>query len=500
MRRSPALAALLLLIAAGAGGTAATPVPAPGVVTAHVETGDLAGRAIGEVAIYKNIPFAAPPVGPLRWRPPQPAAPWSGVRDAAEYGPACPQKINADGRPNGGGYYGPTSEDCLSLNIFAPLHTRRAPVMVWIYGGGNTAGANSLPSTDGRGFARDGVIVVEVGYRIGALGFFAHPALTRAARSDEPLGSYGIMDQVAALKWVRRNIAAFGGDPANVTIFGESAGGADVLTLMVTPRARGLFQKAAVESGGGWSSMDSLVKAEDTGVATAVAADATLDQLRALPVDALVKAQVQAGPILDGRLLTQSATRAFTRGEAARAPLLIGFNSYEASLLGAASPDLSTIPPQLRSVFTGSSPEDRIRSDAIMTDAMMGAPARWIAARMSARPRSWLYYFSYVRVVRRGRLPGANHASEIPYVFDTQGLVPNYSAEITGEDRAMAAMVHSCWVAFAKAGVPNCAGAPAWPAYTQATDQLMEFGLSTGARSHLRKAQLDALEAWRIDR
>ena len=476
--------------------------------TAVVETGRLAGQVVGSVVIYKNVPFAAPPIGALRWAPPQSAKPWAGVRDATAYGPACPQKINPDGRPNAGGYVGPTSEDCLTLNIFAPILThlsaRKAPVMVWIYGGGNTAGANSLPSTDGRAFARDGVIVVEVAYRIGALGFFAHPTLTRAAGAFEPLGSYGIMDQIAALKWVRRNIAAFGGDPENVTIFGESAGGADVLTLMAAPAARGLFQKAAVQSGGGWSAPYSLAQAETDGAATTtrlgLPVDATLDQLRALPVESIVRAQGRAEPIIDGRLLTQTATQAFARGRAARVPLLIGSNSYEASLLGPAAPDISNVPPTLRGLFLGSSTVDRVRSDAVVTDSIMGAPARWIAARTSARPRSWLYYFSYVRVVRRGRLPGANHASEIPYVFDSQALVPNYAAEITDEDRAMAKVVHSCWVAFAKTSVPTCIGAPAWPTYSRSADQLMEFGPSMGVHEHPRRDQLDTIEAFRNPR
>ena len=499
----PLLAAALGLGSAMVASTAGAAPDQPSAATIEVETGTLSGQVVGPVAIYKNIPFAAPPVGPLRWAPPQPAKPWTGVRDATQYGPACPQKINADGRPNGGGYVGPTSEDCLTLNIFAPVNARtmgrRTPVMVWIYGGGNSAGANSLPSTDGRGFARDGVIVVEVGYRIGALGFFGHPALTHAAGRHEPLGSYGIMDQVAALKWVRRNIAAFGGDPDNVTIFGESAGGADVLTLLATPSAKGLFQKAAVESGGGWSAPVSLAQAETDGVATAKAlglpAGATLEQLRALPADAFLKAEARVEPIVDGRLLTETATQAFARGHNAPVPLLIGSNSYEASLLGFnTSAYLKTIPQTLRPIYAASAPDDLTYANAVFTDSVMGAPARWIAGKAADRPKSWLYYFTYVRVVRRGRLPGANHASEIPYVFDSQGLVPNYAAEITDEDRALAKVVHSCWVAFAKTGVPTCTGAADWPAYARSSDQVMEFGLNTVVRTHLRKAQLDAVQ------
>jgi para-nitrobenzyl esterase len=475
----------------------------PPVVQAKVETGALAGRIVDGVAIYKNVPFAAPPVGPLRWAPPQSAKAWSGVRDAADYGPACPQKV-IPGRPNLGGYTGPTSEDCLNLNVFSPLKARHAPVMVWIYGGGNVAGANSLPSTDGRNFARDGVIVVEVGYRIGALGFFAHPALTAAAGPGEPLVNYGILDQIAALKWVKRNIAAFGGDPANVTIFGESAGGEDVLTLLTTPAARGLFQKAAVESGGGWYPLDGLSDAEKAGIAMAKAAGApdgaTLEQLRALPVDALVAAGHETGASADGRLIKDSVIGAFNHGRAAPVPLRIGTNSYEASLLGVGTNDfLKKIPAALKPVYAAEAPTDLALANAVFTDSFMGAPARWVARKQSAHAPAWLYYFSYVRVVRRGRLPGANHASEIPYVFDTQALVPNYAAEIVDEDRALAKVMHSCWVAFAKTGAPTCVGAPAWPTYTPASDQAMEFGLATGVRTHLRKPELDAVEAQRAD-
>src|SRR5665213_2805711 len=283
-------------------------------VDVSVDTGVVAGQTNGAVAVFKGIPFAAPPVGPLRWKPPQPAAPWSGTRDASAYGPACPQVVDPGGRPNGGGYAGPTSEDCLNLNVFAPVGARKAPVMVWIFGGGNTAGANSIAPNDGTAFARDGVILVSVNYRLGALGFFAHPALTAAAGATEPLGSYGTMDQIAALKWVRRNIAAFGGDPDNVTIFGESAGGWDTLTLMTTPAARGLFAKATVQSGGGWSAPVSLAAAEADGVTLAKSLglpdDATADQLRALPVQALVAAHGRFNPIVDGRLINENATQA----------------------------------------------------------------------------------------------------------------------------------------------------------------------------------------------
>jgi len=494
LERIAAMIAALAVLALGATAHAAE-------IDVHIDSGLVAGQANDGVEVFKGVPFAAPPVGPLRWKPPQPAAAWARARDASAYGPACPQTINADGRPNGGGYVGPTSEDCLSLNVFAPVGARKAPVMVWIFGGGNTAGANSIAPNDGTAFARDGVILVSVNDRLGAHGFFAHPALTRQARAKEPLGSYGTMDQIAALKWVRRNIKAFGGDPDNVTIFGESAGGWDTLTLMTTPAARGLFAKATVQSGGGWSAPVSLAEAEADGVGVAktlgLPDDATADQLRGLPVEALVAARGRFNPIVDGRLITENATQAFARGDEAPVPLIIGSNSWEASLLPASgyADYLAAARPETKAAYAGEATDDAKLAQAMFTDAAMGAPARWIAAKASARAPAWLYYFSYVRVIRRGKIPGANHTSENPYVFDSQMGIPNYASEIVDDDRALARLMHSCWVAFAKTGVPTCQGAPAWPAYTPGADRLMEFGIATGPRQHFRKPELDAQES-----
>jgi para-nitrobenzyl esterase len=491
LERIAATFAALAILALGATARAAE-------VNVQIDSGGLVGQANGAVEVFKGIPFAAPPVGPLRWKPPQPAPHWAGTRDASSYGPACPQTVSADGRPNGGGYVGPTAEDCLNLNVFAPLGARKAPVMVWIFGGGNIAGANSIAPNDGTAFARDGVILVSVNYRLGALGFFAHPALTRSAAANEPLGSYGTMDQIAALKWVRRNIKAFGGDPDNVTIFGESAGGWDTLTLMTTPAARGLFAKATVQSGGGWNAPVSLSAAEADGVALAktlgLPEGATADQLRSLPVEALVAAHGRFNPIVDGRLITENATQAFARGDQAPVPLIIGSNSWEASLLPPSGYGayLAAASAQTKAAYAAEAGDDPKLAQAMFTDSAMGAPARWIAAEQSAKAPAWLYYFSYVRVVRRAKIPGANHTSENPYVFDSQMGIPNYADEIVDEDRALASTVHSCWVAFAKTGVPTCTGAPAWPAYRANSDRLMEFGLTTGVREHFRKSELDA--------
>jgi para-nitrobenzyl esterase len=373
--------------------------------------------------------------------------------------------------------------------------------VVWIFGGANIYGANSVASYNGEHFARDGVIVVTVNYRLGPLGFFAHPALTKAARPGEPLGSYAIMDQIAALKWVQANIAAFGGDPKNVTVAGESAGGVNILTLLSTPAAKGLFARAMVESGGGWSKPTTLANAENDGKALAaklgLPADATPDQLRALPVDALIAAGGRYGPIVDGRLMTESVTEAFARGDNIHVPLVIGSNSFEASLMQSfgipAAAFLTTVPAETRATYAQEAPDDGVLAHAVFTDQVMGAPARWIAGKSSAKAPTWLYYFSYVRVKQRAKLPGANHASEIPYVFDSQDAIPVYSSEIVDEDRAVARLMHSCVVGFAKTGRPACTGQD-WPIYTPADDQLLEIGQSIGVRTNWRKPQLDAAE------
>jgi para-nitrobenzyl esterase len=375
--------------------------------------------------------------------------------------------------------------------------------MVWLYGGANEFGADNLASYDGAAFARDGVLLVTLNYRLGALGFFAHPALTAEARPDAPLVSYGLMDQIAALRWVRRNIAAFGGDPDNVTVFGESAGGIDILQLLALPAARGSFSKAIVESGFGWEEPLTLADREAQGTALAAAlglsgAQATAAALRAVPVEKIVAAQSgRWGPAVDGRLIRETAAKAFARGDAAKIPLMIGSNSFEASLLVSFPWALPEIPAGLRDAYAGEAAGDeRALTFAMFTDGFGAAPSRWFAARTSAWAPAYLYYFSYLPNARRALQRGANHASEIPYVFDTLEKVPGRAALLTDADRAMATLMHGCWVSFAKTGTPACsAGGQPWPAYSPATDQLMEFGIDSGVRQHFRQRQLDAQEA-----
>lgn len=461
-------------------------------VKAKVEGGVLMGEATDKANVFRNIPFAAPPVGQLRWAPPQPAAQWTGERDATTNGPSCPQPMNANGSPNTGGANGPVSEDCLQLNVFAPKGAKGAPVMVWIHGGSHRTGAGWV--YDGSNFARDGIVLVSINYRLGALGYFAHPALTKDA-GDAPTGNFGLMDQIAALEWVKRNAAAFGGDPGNVTVFGESAGGMSTLALLATPKARGLYRKAIVQSGGGWFPPVTLAAKEQAGAAALPAA--TADELRAVPVDKLVAIGGNYGPFVDGKLLSQTPSQALARGTFDDLPLIIGSNSGEDSLMGPGPPtaaQLATIPAAAREIYkTETAQGDETLARAVFTDRFMGGPARWVAAEASGGKPAWLYHFSYVGSRFRPAVKTAAHAAEIQYVFEYWGRRTPMSL-VSEDDKAMASLMHACWVSFAKAAVPKC-GAQAWPAYDPKTDRLMEFGAESGVRTHFRKPQLDVQQA-----
>jgi para-nitrobenzyl esterase len=489
MFRMTAILAAVAVLAA----SAASAQPAPRV---KIESGVLVGVAHDNANAFRDIPFAAPPVGDLRWAPPQPATPWTEERMAILPGPSCSQPMNANGTPNLGGANGPTSEDCLQLNVFAPKEARGAPVMVWIHGGGHRAGAGWV--FDGQNFARDGVVVVTVNYRLGALGYFAHPALTKAARPGEAVGNYGLMDQIAALRWVQRNIAAFGGDPKNVTVFGESAGGVSTLALLATPAAKGLYQKAIVESGLGWFRPETLAakEAEGAGMLQKAGLTATTAaDLRAIPVEKLVSLNADYQPFTDGKLMTETASQALVRGHFADVPLIIGSNSGEDSLMGP-GPVGSERLAMVKALMAGPYKDDAAMGDeqtvarAYFTDRIMGGPARWVAAKAAGGKPAWLYYFSYVGSRFRPAMTRAAHAAEIQYVWEYWGRRTPMSV-VSDEDKAMASLMHACWVSFAKTGQPKC-GPQAWPADDPARDQLMEFGAASGVRTNFRKTQLDA--------
>jgi para-nitrobenzyl esterase len=480
MRLAAAIAVALAMT--GAACTELAPPPqADGPVRAKLASGTLVGDLAEGIVSYKGIPFAAPPVGDLRWKAPQPVASWTGDRAANEYAASCAQnsRLGAEAR---------VSEDCLYLNVFAPKDAKNLPVMVWIHGGSNLNGSGSI--YNGPAFAKSGVVMVSVNYRMGALGFFAHSAVTKAAAKDEPLANYGLMDQTAALQWVQKNIGAFGGDAGKVTVFGESAGAIDIYALLGLRSSKGLFSQAILESNITWGISAPLAEAEKDGaelVKRAGATDtSTLADLRAIPAMKLVEAAAGARfPIVDGRYMTETSLSAMANKHTMDVPLIVGTNSYEASLAR-----------QLQG-----------QAQTDWTNSQAGAPARFIAAKSADGKPTWLYFFSYVPTERRTPdSPGAAHATEISYVFGGQmrppGAPPPAASGAlapppppTEEDKAMAVLMHSCWVAFAKTGEPKCASGPAWPKYDPKTDQLMEFGSPSGVRTNFRKQALDVATA-----
>lgn len=505
MRSGFGIWALLAACAAGNADVAATE-PAPAPPSVRIAQGVIAGAAVGEVEHFFNIPFAAAPTGALRWRAPGPAPRWQGVRDAARFGPACPQPM----RPAlvAGGVADNQSEDCLQLNIWRPKSARKLPVMVWVHGGANILGSGTFPAFDGSAFARQDVILVTINYRLGALGFFAHPALTAEARRGEAFGNYAMMDQLAALRWVKKNIAAFGGDPKQVTLFGESAGAIAVSTLLANPEAKGLFARAIVQSGVGLLDPRTLAEQEALGTQLAERAGAgpaaTPAVLRALSVEVLLAAPTDraagmVAPFIDGRLIREAPWRVLARSEPIDVPLMVGANSNEASVILAMG-----VPPAAARAYVGADttaataaygadlPEDEFARQ-VLGDAWFVAPARWLAERTQAGAPSYLYHFDYVAAARRARAKGAAHGSEIPYVFGTLDYLAALAPPVEAEDRAFSDALISCWASFAKSGAPMCALVPDWPRYESGTDNLALFAPQSQVVRGFRKQQLDLL-------
>ncbi len=468
-------AALVLgLMALWGGGARAQTGP-----VVRIDSGGLAGVEDQGVVSFKGIPYAAPPVARLRWRPPQPVKPWKTVRAASAFGPICPQNYNAS--DNGVGPL-PASEDCLSLNVWTPaLDGVKRPVMVWIHGGGFVNGSSSAPLYDGEALARQGVVVVTLNYRLGWLGLFAHPALS-AEQAGGPLGSYGLMDQIEALKWVQRNIAAFGGDAGNVTVFGESAGGMAVNKLMISPAARGLFQKAIVQSGLGRESNPRLKSTNREGFPSAEAQGealaarlgypkATAAQLRALPVEKILAdgdpyRSSGWGPVIDGQILTADVDDAFQQGLEAPIPYLVGSNSLEYPPPDSANADRqwgqTRLPNSVRDTLAKAYGDEEAFRLNIVSDVLFTEPARLMASLHAARSPTFLYRFSMLSPSVRGQYRGAPHASERQYVFQTLEA----SSWPTGEDdRAVSELMSAYWVAFAKTGDPNGGGRLIWPLF-----------------------------------
>lgn len=444
----------------------------------EVRQGTLEGKRGHDVAAFMNIPYAAPPVGALRWRPPQPAVAWSGVRDASERGPICIQPpANGD---NGVGPL-PMSEDCLQLNVFAPLERETPlPVMFWIHGGGYVNGSATADLYDGSALARRGVVVVTVNYRLGRLGFFDHPALAAERPEGEPAGNYGVMDIIAALEWVRDNIETFGGDPDQVMIFGESAGAQAVLQLMVSPPARGLFHRAAVQSGlprlpasrldapgeeGAPAVRDAAVAwtraagldARDASDLRAIAAETFLRPAPSLRLGAL--------NIVDGAIVPEPIMDAFEAGRQARVPLIVGANSAEFFWVTADNPTDGTLDDGFseaeRAALIGAYGGAQAYRAQVISDLLFVEPARQVA-RLHARSGAptWLYRFDIVSAAAPQEPGGAGHAWDRQYVFDTLNASPWPTDDM---DRRAADLISGYWASFARTGDPSGQGRPEWP-------------------------------------
>jgi para-nitrobenzyl esterase len=505
--------------------------------TIKTKSGILRGSTEGDVAIFKGIPFAAPPVGEFRWRPPQPVKPWKGERDATKFCKDCGQ---AGFGPGGRQKISPNaSEDCLGLNIWKPASAKKGaklPVMVWIHGGAFVGGSGAGAQNFGHEFAKQGVILVNINYRLGRLGYFAHPALSKEY-PNEPKGNYGFMDQIAALQWIQKNIAAFGGNPKNVTIFGFSAGGVSVHSLLTIPAAKGLFHKVIGHSSGGRdgvltgrpiskenSDVFYPVSAETIGMNFAKTkkiegtdADA-LAKLRALPAEEIVDGgqesdgpngpRTYSGPILDGKLVVETAESAYMAGRQPKIPIMIGNCSAE---IGGAFISSAKTKEELFASFGELDGEVKTAYDPdgtksfaevitkFNTDWGWGEPARMTAKTFLAKNTpTFMFQFGYVSTAAQQRSPfGAGHGSDISFVFNTLDA-PRFGppSKPTEAEYELAKKMNTYWANFVKTGNPNGAGLPAWPMYNNQNQDMLDVELDGKivSKPDPRKARLDVVE------
>lgn len=469
-------------------GRSAPVAPTP---TVALDSGAVSGRVEDGIAVFRGIPYAAPPIGRLRWAPPAPVPAWTGVRAATAFGPVCPQPIE----PWANGETGHQSEDCLSLSVWAPADAKpgaRLPVLMWIHGGGYTAGAGSQSTYDGRALARLGAVIVTINYRLGVLGFLAHPALT-AERGTS--GDYGLLDQIAALRWIRANIARFGGDPATVTIAGESAGGGSVLLLATSPLAQGLFQRAIVESGAalglpeGGRAVPDLAQAEAVGSAFARQLRAeTPAALRAIPAADLLAAKppaLSSRPIADGQVVPGDVTLAYRAGRQADVSLLIGWNSAEGDLFAhpASAADYraglqqsagSHADALLRLYPATDGPGLLKTAAAELGDVTFGWRGLSVAEAQARTGHAPVFVYQFdnrpPRPAGSPDTPGTLHSEELGFVWS-----PTLTAAWPARDRALAGVVGRYWINFARTGDPNGTGLPAWPRFGGADEQVQWF-------------------------
>lgn len=492
-----------------------------------VEQGLLAGTSgsAADIRVYRGVPFAAPPVGDLRWKPPYSAASWHGVRQATEFSNACWQTPYPAAAAIYQAKLPPLSEDCLYLNIWTPAKsaTNRLPVMVWIHGGGFTRGFSGTSSYNGEVLARKGAVIVTINYRLGVFGFFAHPGLS-AESVHHSSGNYALLDQIAALHWVKTNIAAFGGDPDRVTIFGESAGSWAVNALMASPLARGLFQRAIGESGGLFSPMKTLTEAEKEGeklVASLTppvkpesdpraSAFSTLKALRAKSAEELLKASDSEAvrAIVDGWVLPQDVATIFAQGKQNDVPLIVGYNADEGTALAPQGANMKALmfiggihqrygsqADALLKIYPAASDEQAVSSfySAYRDQAFGWEMRTWarMASKTGHQP-AYMYYFSRRPPGPQSARLRAFHASEIAYVFGT--FVWPFPWEDT--DKKLSDAITSYWVNFAINGNPNRDNLIEWPTYNAKDDKVLEFGDQITVQSEINKTGLDFFDGY----
>lgn len=507
----------------------------------RIDSGELRGLLVGEaqdIESFKGIPYAKPPVGSMRWREPVAPDAWTGVRDCFEYGNACPQRAPAmmAAMPEMA-INAPLSEDCLYLNVWRPAGDVKEPlpVLFWIHGGGYVIGAASQPLYDGQDLARSGAVVVSINYRLGPFGFLAHPSLSKESVQGVS-GNYGILDQIEALRWVQRNVSAFGGDPKRVTIFGESAGGGSVLCLMVAPSAKGLFQAAIAQSAPEMSlaslrsSTQENSSAEQTGVQLlkqlGLDSDANVDQLRELDAGKLAEAfpsleldtkqlelnlrrvPLAMAPVVDGKVIPDLPNRLFAADRAHPVPMIVGNTRDEMTLFMTQTPmpkelvdyeqaisknfgDLST---EILAAYPATNPKS-IRDSVIQLagDSVFGSQARHVA-RLHAKNGHPTYRYVFSCGTKQFPLSmlGAHHACELPYIFGQPAKPDEAVKKVVG-------LVQGYWVNFAKTGDPNGVGLPIWPMTNLASDVLIEIEKEVVIRETYRNVQLDMVDRY-LDR
>ncbi|MBO0862942.1 MAG: carboxylesterase family protein [Chloracidobacterium sp.] len=468
--------------------------------TVRVESGLLEGvtGSVPGLRVFKGIPYAAPPVGELRWRPPQPPAKWEGVRKADKFSDSCMQNLSRSHNPWTAEFMpqNQASEDCLCLNVWTSANSsnERRPVFVWIHGGAFTEGSGEVAVYDGAELAKKGLVVVTINYRLGVFGFLTHPELTGES-SNKASGNYGLLDMVAALVWTRKNIAAFGGDPQRVTIAGQSAGASAVHALTASPLAKGLFHRAIAESGSGVGRLTpSQAKTENDGVKFAESKGAhSIRELRALSASDLIGGGMRFGPVIDGWFLPADINAIFAQGKQNDAPMMTGLTADE----GSASPDYGKINAgdfkkqsqkrfgDLAKTFFKYYPSDddaqsRMSQKQSARDQGMISMSIWARERArTSKTKTWTYYFS--RAIPWPEQPqyGAFHSSELPYVFGNLKLINRPWEPI---DRRLSETMMAYWVNFATAGDPNGQGLPQWPAFDKKNLVTMELGEKTGMR------------------